>query len=462
MSDERNLALTEREELVNDYLRGLYDCVPVGKEYAKGVQEVKRLFAKTLPYYAKSEEEISLSNEKERIIISILGFVGWMILYILFPKSGFMLRTIGMVALVIAFYQTTKNAIWTVVPLTIHFSFGFIYLIGELDEKLALENYLVLVILLFYFIDSLKKMFSKIKMTALQNRFEQKLKKQQDKLKMLIPSMRTELKELQDNWFEKYKHVLTPEDKECYTNVREEFPPAFWWEMPLEIIKSLAADVFGNPFYDAWETKLIKRKEGNEFQATDEYSPLYLAPEEDEQVLMKFYREEMQCDVYDAISRYVSLEGARGQTVQYETYKHDAVKRVGVELSVLGIAKDIDDAYNSRGLSDEDYIRLNSLMYHLGKRADDYVNEKENHEYVEYMPVRACTYMWTGQFMVMNWRDKKGRNHCVIRQYYCQLPHLIKNIKALYEMPIDQIDYDPFTCNPYFLSCFYAAFPYCL
>lgn len=462
MSDERNFALSERDVLVNNYLRGLHDSVPIGKEYARELQELKKLLAKILPYYAKSEDDISISNEKKRIQISIIGIVGWIILYIVFPNSSFLLRTIGMIALVVAFYQTTQNAIWTVVPLTIHFSIGFLRFLGEVDRNIVFEVYIIFIILLFYLADTLKNLLNKIRLTAYQKKLEEKLKKQQNKLKSLIPSMHAELKELQDNWFKKYKHILRSEDQERYADARELFPPAFWWETPLETIKPLAVDVFGDSLYDTWETKLVKRKEGNEFQATDEYSPLFFLHNENNQMLMESFRKEMQCEVYDAISRYVGLEGSIEHTVQYQTYKHNTIDRIRVELSVMGIARLIDDSYNSGNLSSADYKELTNAMFWLGNHANDYINKKETLEYINYIPVRTHTNLWTGQFMIMNWKDKKGKVHCAIRQYYCQLPHLLKNIKALYGMPISVIDYDPFTCNPYFLTYFYAAFPYCL
>ena len=65
MSDARSNALLEREMIVNQYLRGLYDGKPIAKEYSKGLKEIKRLFASVLPYYAKKMWMLSLLRKKQ-------------------------------------------------------------------------------------------------------------------------------------------------------------------------------------------------------------------------------------------------------------------------------------------------------------------------------------------------------------------------------------------------------------
>lgn len=468
MANEREQALTERDFLVNNYLRGLLENAPVGAKYAKALREIKGLLSQTLSYYARPKEDTLTENEQERLKIGAVGFVGWLVLYLLFPGSGFLLHTIALIVLVSMFYSTTKNALWTVVPLTLHFSSWFVGFVGKMDKNPTLtENsnrfmvWAVFIILLLYMRDTVRSLASKKALVQKQNRLEAKLRQRQKELTELLPAIKAELQEIQDGWFEENQHLLQPEDQEAYRQQRENFPPAFWWQLSLESLKPFAMQIFRDGRYDIWETRLVKRQEGKEFRATDEYSPLFLPLSGEHKAIMKTFRQELQCEVYDAISQCVSLDGTVGRTVQYQTCKHNALERVSVDLSVMGLAKSIDDAYQQGEIAEQDYKSLSNEMFWLGVMAEDYKGEQETKEYVEYVPVRTHTNLWTGQFMVMQGSDGKGRSYRALRQYYCQLPHLIKNIKALKELPIDLIDYDPFGCNPYFLACFYAVFPYC-
>lgn len=464
MSEKRDNALIEREMIVNQYLRGLYDGKTIAKEYSKSIQEIKRLYASVLSYYAKKNIDVSFDEEKGRFKVTIIGIIGWMILYLLLPNNGFVffLRTVGMIALTIALYcNSRKNTIWTVTPLILYFICVFFRLMG--GPSYDKSSYVVVIVLIAFAFDTLKCYFHKQEIINRGENDSKKLSVVQERLIQLIPKIKNELMELQEEWYQKYSEIVLPEDKKDYISAeKNDFPPAFWWQVNVNNLKEFATQIFSEKKYDVWETRLVRREQGNEFQATDEYSPLFAPILADNETIMRSFRENMGCEIYDAISQYVTLSGAREKTIQYETFKHGEMERISAELSVFGLAREIDKSYERGELLTDDYKRLSNDMFRLGSLANDYVNEKETQEYITYTPIRSHTNIWTGQFMIAGWRDNKNVLHYAIRQYYCQLPHLIKNIKALEGIKFDVIDYDPFACNPYFLACFYAKFPTCL
>ena len=403
--------------------------------------------------------DVEFAEEKTRFQVTLTGFIGWAVMYLLLPNNGFVfvLRTIGVIALTIAFFcNSRKNAIWTVIPLTAYFVCAFLRLARG-------TSYVVVIVLFAFLFDTIKSFSQKKELIQKVKRDGERLTVVQERLKQLIPKMKNELMELQEEWCKRNREAVLPEDKKDYISKEtNDFPPAFWWQVKVENLKDFALQIFNERTYDVWETRLVRREQGNEFQATDEYSPLFVPISGDAEAIMKSFREDMGCQIYDAVSQYVTLTGAREKTIQYETFKHGEMERISTELSVIGLARDIDKSYESGELGTEDYRRLSNDMFWLSSLASDYVNEKEIHEYVTYTPVRSHTNIWTGQFMIAGWHDNKKKIHYAIRQYYCQIPHLIRNIKALEGITFDVIDYDPFVCNPYFLACFYAKFSNCL
>ncbi|MBQ8815307.1 MAG: hypothetical protein IJZ85_12525 [Lachnospiraceae bacterium] len=447
MSEEKNQKIIERGVYVNNYFRGMIRTSKVSLQYSDGIWEMKRLLAVVMDNADGGRVSSDTEKEKKSLTIVAVAIILWLLLYLVIPlgDSAGKIRAIYTIALLIAIYVQTKEFGWIAGAAVLYFVAAF----------LSAGSILTLAIIAVFAVITLKSLASKKKEESLYNKSFDKLIKLQTSLTNLLPELRRELTEWQQNWYQENADVLTEEDLLDFMG--EGFPPAFWWQVNVADVWKLHSVINCDRYAD-WETRIIEREPGKEFEATDEYSPLFAPLEADNAEIMSYFRDEAQCMVFDAISRTV-VTRSRANTVSYQVPAHSEMQRFAAHMSVYSLAHDIDKSYSEGKLSSSDYRQLSNEMFGLGMLAADYANETKTEHLTEYIPIHHHTDTWTGQFMIKEIPAVNGGTCLAVMQYYCQFPHLLENLKTLDGYAIGYIDYDFWNCNPYFLARFYSRHP---
>jgi hypothetical protein len=126
-------------------------------------------------------------------------------------------------------------------------------------------------------------------------------------------------------------------------------------------------------------------------------------------------------------------------------------------MGVMSLANEIDQSYNNGYLSGADHTKLAYDVSALSFLTEEWAGQTKTESYTEYIPIRAHANIWTGQFVLA----PMGNNTYRLAQYYCQLPHMIENLKCLRAAGKDvmYIDIDWFQNIPFFLNKFFAYYP---
>lgn len=450
MSEEKNSKIIERGLFLNNYLRGVVRDSKVSTEYSDGIWEIKRLLGTVMANADSGRASSDMSEEKKGLVITVIGVILWLIMYSILPNGDGVskIRAFYIIVLLCAIYTQIKDMGKIAVAAVAYFVaawFGF-------------TKILTIVILILFAIITFKKIVAKRAEESTYKKTYNRLLSLQKRLTQLLPEIRRELNEWQRKWYNENKELLTEDD---IVDFQEDsaFPPAFWWQVEVADVQKLHSVINCNKYAD-WEIRIIPKEAGAEFEATDEYSPLFAPLEADNATIMSYFRDEANCMVYDAISRAV-FTTSQAKTVSYEVPAHSTMQRLAAHMSVYSLASDIDKAYNEGKLEYGDYNRLANEMFSLGRLAAEYSNATKTEQYIKYIPIHQHTDTWTGQFMLKEIPDQRGGKCLAVMQYYCQFPHLLENIKTLDGFLIGYIDYDFWQCNPYFLARFYARHPEC-
>lgn len=445
---ENNLyerALRERDRHTEFYLRGMERELPVGRAYADMLSEIKQRYYQIHMGDQVPVEEVDTSKNKKRLIIAAIVFLGWLVCYQIIPaRYADVPKVIYSIAASIALGFAGGNAAWGAVPFVM-IIFAMIFNLDVLVTAIAAG-------MIIY--KQYKEWDGKKQFISGYTDVSVRMKQLREEMQKLIPAMRGELQSWQQEWYNRYSHVIPRSELLDYQS-DEAFPPAFWWQIPPSSIREVLRR-YDCSRYGGWESRLIGRDAGKEFRATDEYSPLYGILDVSHEELMNYYRNECGCMVFDVISRDVSLE-VETQRVSYEVPAHGELARLSENMSVMSLANKIDKAYNNGELSDLDYKRL---AYEMGAVASSMAerHSQTRTEYAtEYIPIRSHTNFWVGQFLLRTMSDND--DEFVLTQYFCQLPHMFENLEALDEVNLVYVDYDPFECNPFFLAEFYSRHP---
>lgn len=441
-------AIQEREHYTDQYLRGMVQTTPAAKAYADRLKEIK------LRYYEVRQNDGALSAaanrsvEKKSIFIAIAAFVGWLVVYNLIPERYAVTpRVIYNIIMCVALGIAARNVVWGAVPFVLIIFAG----IFEIDSAL------ILIMLGIYVAMHARDWVNKKSFTNAYADSSMRLNQLREELLGLLPAMRSELQTWQLEWYNRHQNVLSTNDLLDYQS-DEAFPPAFWWQIPPEEIRSIIYQ-FDCSRYGGWETRLVARDPGQEFDAVEEYSPLFGMVNGTREEIMDFYRNDCNCEVFDAISRDVSIE-VHTQTISYEVPAHSELQRLAVNMDVMSLARRIDKAYNEGELRSDDYRRLAYKMGELASSAADYNNQTKTEYSTEYIPIHHHTNFWVGQFMIRELKNASSQKAYVLMQYFCQLPHMFENLSALDAISIAFIEYDLFDHNPYFLAECYSRHPH--
>lgn len=440
-------AIQERDQHTDQYLRGMIQTTPAAKAYAERLQEIKLRYNEVRQNDDIIPSAVDRSVEKKSVFIAIAAFLGWLVVYNLIPERNSVTpKVIYNIIMCVALGIAARNVVWGAVPFVLLIFAG----IFEIDSAA------VLIMLGIYVVMHAKDWFSKKSFSNAYANSSLRIGQLREELLALLPAMRSELQTWQLEWYYRYQDCLTESDLLDYQS-DEAFPPAFWWQIAPSEIRSIIHR-FDCSRYGGWETRLIHREPGQEFDAVDEYSPLFGMLNGSREEIMDFYRNDCHCEVFDAISREVSVD-VHTKTISYEVPAHSDLQKLAVSMDVMSLAKRIDKSYNEGNLSTAEYRHLASEVGSLASAAAEYNNQTKTEYSTEYIPIHHHTNFWVGQFMLRALESNAKQEAYVLMQYFCQMPHMFENLSALDCINIAFIEYDLFDCNPYFLAECYSRHP---
>ncbi len=447
MANTREEALSALSAYVSSYMQGLHKETGTGKEYADKLKGIKTAYYWVERLKGSANQEPDVISERNGLIAAVIALVGWAVCYLMMPdKMG--VHAVFLILLCIAAKLTTQDDILSWVPICVYVAGSFF----------GLNKYFVLVHILLIAGHSLLHMTRKKRdaqsITDRYNTNRENLNRLQRELNGLLPRIRQELQEYADQWREDNEAVLQEEDR--FDFLGEDFPAAFWWQVTEEELNRLD-QIFTCNRYGSWETKLVSREPGGEFEALEEYDPLFAQSELTEGKASDYFPADQGFVIYDIVSR-LTVVSARTETVQYEVPAHSSLERMAVNMGVLSLAHETDQAYNEGQISSAEHKRLANEVFGLSLLAADYSNATKSETMNEYIPVHAHTNIWTGQIVLKKY-EEGGDVLYGLQCYSCQLPHLMENLEAMRSLPIAYIKFDFWNCNPYFLAKFYSRFP---
>lgn len=446
MPQSREEAFIELVSYANQYFHGLNAETSVGKVFGEKLQEIKKAYHQVDKFKYTGIVPEEAKSEKNGLVLAGAGIVFWAVFFLIMPENVNIRYTYAFV-LAIAAQIITKEYFLGMVPCAA-------YIVGVLTGTVIYMIPVHMAVLALY---SLEKKFGK------QRKFKQRkdtlssgrnnLLRLQAEINKMLPDVRKELQNYADQWYERNTSVLIPEDKKDFMG--KDFPAAFWWQVSPEDLYEID-HIFGCEKYGNWETRLVHRSSGQEFDASEEYSPIFAQKETVKGKISNYFPIRNGYKVYDLISR-VTFVSAQAQTVQYEVPAHSQMSKLAVNMGVMSLAHSIDKTYNQGKISYGDYRTLANEMFGLGMLAAEYGKETKTEEITEYIPIHNHSNFWTGQVVLKE--IEPGSNVYSLWYYACQLPHMFENFEALRDINIGYIDCDFWTCNPYFLARFFSEFP---
>lgn len=457
-------ALKERALHTNHYLRGLLVETQTGKTFASKLQLYKealyrdRCMSRQANSYAAA---VAVDDGKELrcIKLSVVLFViAFLISMITKDSEQVILPVFFIIISGIAMAIASREIGWGMAVLF----FPIIFIIVDMSVFMMMA----LPVIVFFVVFG-RKYWTKTQYLKSQREtvssYKSSVPELRKSLTEMIPHMRNDLQEWQEQWYQRYSDVLTEEDLLDY-QTDEAFPPLFWWQLDATEVKQTLRGLECSR-YGSWETKILERAVGKEFRTEEEYSPLGYLQEWSHEEVIDFYCNRVGCDIYDVLSRLTVLEGTSVQTTSYEVPAHSELEQLSVNMSVMGLANRIDKSYRDGEMTDSEYRGLSYKMFELGTLAGEYNNQTKTEYETEYIPIHNHSTFWTGQFFVCQGNLANNKPAIMIMQYYCQIPHMIENLDILDAelegLPISYIDYDFHQCNPYFLAEFYSRHPQC-
>lgn len=447
MADLRQNALVNLANAVNSYLHGFSD-MPVGKKYAEKIYEIKQAYASVNNTKYDAIIPADTRTEKAGLLTAAAGLIGWVIFFLMMTENTNAQITF-IIVLLIAVFVVTKEHLLSVIPLFVYIAAAFM---GAVTTVVPIH---MAVVALYFLSKMSKKKGNSKKIGNIYESGKANLIRLQKELNSMLPQIRKELQQMEEEWYQENASVLQAEDRKDFMG--KDFPPAFWWQVTLEDLYEIDS-IFSCNRYGSWESKLVERSQGSEFDASEEYTPLFAQGLVAEGKISKYFPPSQGYKVYDVISRVTGVS-ATEQTVQYEVPAHSALSRMAVNMSVLGFAGQVDSAYNRGEISSADHRQLANESFALGWLASEYGNEKKTEEMTEYIPIHYHTNFWTGQIVL---KAIEGQKVYGLYYYSGQLPHLFENLEAMQTLPIGYIDIDYYNSNPYFLAKFFSEFPNCV
>lgn len=447
MNQTKEQAEYDLFQYASNYFRGLEDDSATGKNYAEHLSAIKRAYSTIHRTKASAGTPANTTSEKLTLAVAAVGVLAWFIIFHMM-EDNFNLRAVYIIVLCIAFHLTTRNTFLSIVPFFIHFIGAFFNFTDPLvlAHLLCAAGYAVF--------QCAKKVRAAHDVTAAYTSAKNMLLRLQKELTEMLPLVRRDLQAFEQRWFAENQALLTPDDHKDFMG--DFFPPSFWWQVSLDDLEQFNR-IFTCNNYGDWETKLVPRDPGTEFDGLQEYTPLFHQNTTVEGKLSDLYSEAQGFMVCDIISRLTILS-AKSQTVQYQVPAHSDLDCFAAQMDVISLASSVDRAYADRQISQTQRDALANDVFGLAYLAAEYSEETKTDNRTEYIPIHNHANFWTGQVALKPF-DSSGTTCYVIEYYTCQLPHMLENLKALHSINIAGIDFNAWDCNPYFLAEFYSQFP---
>lgn len=444
--EARKAALTERYQYEINYFAGVEVDTPAAKKYGDEMERIKRAFCAARKAQIAASQPSDPAAFYPTLAVAAAGLIGWLITGVV-PVSG---EVIGFlfIALCVALHFTTHNTYFSLVPFFVVFIAAFFELgrPAVLIQILAAAGYA----LLSAFQAKRNGEKAAENVAASRNR----VAALQSEMTALLPQMRQELMAHQKQWYEKHQDVLTPED--CRDYLGQDFPGIFWWQIPLADQEKFR-EQFSCQRYGSWETKPVPRKAGQEFEAVDEYTPLFEMRKDLTGKFSDIYPPSKGYEIVDLISRLTILT-TRESTIQYEVPAHDDLEQFAATMNVMSVAHDVDKAYADGKIDSVQHTVLGNKVMDLARENAQRFEETRVETSMEIIPIHNHANFWTGQLVLGPIQTSKGTERALVH-YTCQVPHMLENLKAMEGMQIAKVYADYWTCNPYFMAEFFSYFP---
>lgn len=443
--NEKNAkAYQERAQFETNYYHGLCTETAVGQQYANLLSQYKHALNAELSSFHGAVDaygEIgNSSNRKNFIVLGIAAVIWLFAFHILNLDLG--PQFAAFLVAVICMAVTMHDGGWAIAPFIAYFALCFFGV-----QEIAMIGTLIFYAVKVCRLGIVTKSKTDTYVKNVNNSAELR-----DQLRNLKEQMKSDLDAWQQGWYQRNSSVLRKEDRKDYLG--DDFPPAFWWEMDYDEVNKME-EVFDCDLYGSWENRLIQREAGTEFDADGEFAPLRTDEIPYKEQLDTYRRR--NCVVFDVISRLNEIVGARENTVQYQVPAHGSMEIFSRRMGVLSLANEIDQSYNKGYLSGAEHTELAYNVSALSFLTEEWAGQTKTESYTEYIPIRAHANIWTGQFVLA----PTGNNTYRLEQYYCQLPHMIENLKCLRAAGKDvrYIDIDWFQNIPFFLNKFFTYYP---
>lgn len=447
MNQTKEQAVYDLHQYANSYFQGFEEGSDTGKAYAERLSAIKHAYSTIRRTKASAGTPANTMPEKLTLAVAAVGLIAWFIIFHMMADS-FNLRAVYIIVLCVAFHLTTRNTYLSLLPFFVHFIgsfFGFTQPL-VLAHLICGAGYAV-----FQYAMKSKAAHN---VTAAYNTAKCTLLRLQKELTEMLPLIRRDLQEFEERWYAENQELLGPDDHRDFMG--DFFPPSFWWQVSPDDLEQYNR-IFTCNGYGDWETKLVPRDPGTEFDGLQEYTPLFHQNTTVEGKLSDLYPKSKGFVVCDVISR-LTIVSAKSQTVQYQVPAHGDLERFAAQMNVMALANSVDRAYENRQISQTQRDALANDVFGLAYLAAEYSGETKADSRTEYIPIHNHANFWTGQVALKPFDS--GGTTCYILEYYtCQLPHMLENLKALHSIPIASIDFDAWDCNPYFLAEFYSQFP---
>lgn len=447
MNQTKEQAYFDLYHYANSYFQGYADESAVGRAYSSKLGEIKHAYSTIRRSRSRAQADCDVRRELMTLAVAAAGLIAWFVIFGVMEEN-FNFRMGYIIVLCIVMHLCTKNTYFSLVPLIVIFIGAFF----GLTKPLVLL-YLAAAAVYGAFQYFRKKKEDKEIKGVYRNALSTLLRLQKE-MTSLLPQIRKELQEYEKRWFAENQRLLDETDHKDFLG--DFFPAAFWWQVSPENMDRFR-EIVTCKRYGSWETKVVPREDGTEFDGLNEYTPLFHQGTKPEGKLSDYYPSSRGFMVCDLISR-LTIVSAQAQTVQYQVPAHSELERFGAYMSVMSFAHDVDNAYQSGSISQADRDSLANDAFGLGILASEYADQTKTDSRTEYIPIHNHANFWTGQ-VALKPVESNGNTFYLIQYYTCQLPHLLENIQALHSLNIAGIDYNAWDCNPYFLAEFYTSFP---
>lgn len=434
----------------NNYFQGYENDTATGKAYVNKLSEIKLAYSNIRRNRWVTQTVPDVQGEIRTLAAAALGLLAWFVIFQTMEENS-NVRIAYIIALCVVMHICTKNSWLSIVPFLIIFIGSF----------MGLTQPLVLVYLAAAAAYGAVRYLRKKKRhrdvnhayrTALAS-----LERLQKEMTAMLPQIRQDLQNYEKKWFAENETLLDSEDHKDFLG--DFFPKGFWWQVSLKDMDTFRSIVTCDRYGD-WETKLVPRENGTEFDGLTEYTPLFHQGIKLEGKLSDYYPPSQGFLVYDLISR-LTIVSASAQTVQYKVPAHSDLEQISAYMSVIHFASGVDKAYERGEISTNARDRLANEAFGLGLLAGEYAEAQKTENRTEYIPLHNHANFWSGQVALKPVRSN-GEVYYMIEYYTCQLPHLLENLQALSSLKIAGIDYSAWDCNPFFLAEFYSCFPYAM